>query len=59
MPINSSKKTQSRFVSVAVLLLSLLVVGIMARVHGVAEGTEIIFTSLAGFGLLVNSWLGK
>ena len=47
------------FLSVALLLLILLGIGILARVRGVAEGTEIIFASLAGIGILVNAWLDE
>jgi hypothetical protein len=29
----------------------------MARLLGLAEGTETIFASLAGIGILVNAWI--
>jgi len=45
------------FVSIVLLLLVLLGVGIMARLLGLAEGTETIFASLAGIGILVNAWI--
>jgi hypothetical protein len=54
-----SKNAFRRFLSLATLLLILLAIGIAARLKGIAEGTEIIFTALASLGVLVNSWLGK
>lgn len=45
------------FLSLSALLLVLLAAGIFARIRGVAEGTEIIFSSLAGIGIVINAWI--
>jgi len=59
MDQNFTANAFRRFLSLATLLLILLAIGIAARVNGIPEGTEIIFTALASLGVLVNSSLGK
>jgi hypothetical protein len=59
MKTASARRPLWCFISVAFLLLSLLGIGIIARVKGVAEGTEIIFSALGGIGILVNAWIDE